>query len=86
MNGGLLERRCFPSPLATSWADDHFEIGALGIGGEYGIDGDNGYGSAYLVAKWDCSDIGYGALLVVVIRGGCGGVGERSWLFRSSGV
>jgi hypothetical protein len=59
MNGGTPQRRCLPTRFATSWADDHFEIRALlGIGGECGIDAQDGFGSAYLVAEWEYPDIG----------------------------
>lgn len=56
-NGGVPIRRCFPTVVRTSWAEDHIEIsGLLGIGTERGIDGK--LGSAYLIQEWDYPNIG----------------------------
>lgn len=58
-NGGVPRRRCFRTFTPTSWAPDHIEIAAIrGIGGDWGIDSDNGLGSADLIAEWDYPDIG----------------------------
>lgn len=57
-NGGALARESFPTPFATSWADDHFAVRAiLGIGGDNGIDSPDG-GSRYLVEEWGYPRIG----------------------------
>lgn len=61
-NGGIPARRCFRTPMPTSWAPDHIEITAIrGIGGEWGIDTADGIGSSEMIAEW-----GYPAIGVVV--------------------
>lgn len=56
-NGGIPVRRCFPTSVRTSWADNHIEVsGILGIGFDRGMDGE--LGSSYLVHEWGYPDIG----------------------------
>ncbi len=58
-NGGTPIRCCFPMAVATSWAPDHVAIDAiLGVGGEWGIDGADGLGSADMIAEWGYPDVG----------------------------
>jgi hypothetical protein len=58
-NGGVPKLRCFPMKSATSWASDHIEIAGLrGIGGEWGIDGTEGLGSADMIKEWGYPSIG----------------------------
>lgn len=85
-NGGVPLRRCFMTDFETSWAPDHFEISALlGIGGESGIDCEDG-GSAALTGEWGYPDIGVGICdtpsgghdAVMLDYRGCGALGEPS--------
>lgn len=56
-NGGTPRRDCFPTKVATSWADDHVKIsGIAGLGGARGIDG--ALGSRYLIGEWGYPDTG----------------------------
>jgi hypothetical protein len=56
-NGGVPNRRCFCTGVATSWAADHVEISSIiGLGFEDGVDGE--LGSAYMVQEWGYPDIG----------------------------
>ena len=84
-NGGVLRRRRFPTPFATSWAPDHVEADQLlGIGGSDGID--TALGSAYLVREWEYPAVGVVAFLtpscghdaVMFDYSACGPAGELS--------
>lgn len=56
-NGGEPVKCRFPTPFATSWAPDHFEIRAiLGLGGDWGLDAS--LGSSYLIDEWELPNIG----------------------------
>lgn len=58
-NGGVPIRRCFPATKKTSWAVDRIEIETLcGLGGEWGIDSEDGLGSRDLIAEWGYPNIG----------------------------
>jgi hypothetical protein len=58
-NGGVPRRKCFPTAAPTSWAHDHIEIAAIrGIGGDWGLDSDDGVGSRDMIAEWGYPDIG----------------------------
>ena len=58
-NGGVPMRRCFRTKVPTSWAPDHIQIAGLrGIGGEWGIDSDDGNGSSDMIAEWGYPNIG----------------------------
>lgn len=57
-NGGVPINGCLPTPFATSWADDHFEIrGILGVGGEWGIDSPV-QGSRSMIEEWGYPGVG----------------------------
>jgi hypothetical protein len=56
-NGGYPRRRCYPTEVRTSWADDHVRIVTLfGVGFERGIDGE--YESRYMIQEWGYPDVG----------------------------
>lgn len=58
-NGGLVDKDCFPTEEATSWADDHIAItGIMGIGREknYSVCGE--LGSHFMVEEWGYPDDG----------------------------
>ena len=58
-NGGVPRRRCFRTAVPTSWANDHVEIAAVrGIGGDWGLDSEDGVGSSDMIAEWGYPDIG----------------------------
>ena len=91
-NGGNVRRSFFPTKKCPRWADDHVAFDTvLGIGGDWGIDGETG--SAYLIAEWD-----YPAVGVVVASDGhtaflldyrkCGSEGEPrvAWVDVETGT
>ncbi len=58
-NGGVPRNTCFPTDMATSWAEDHIAItGIMGIGREksYSLCGD--LGSPFMIEEWGYPDIG----------------------------
>ncbi len=58
-NGGVPVNTCFPTAIATSWAEDHVAItGIMGIGREktYSLCGD--LGSQFMLDDWGYPDIG----------------------------
>lgn len=57
-NGGIPNKKCFPTKVATSWAEDHIEInGILGIGHKVNsICGQ--LGSQFMIDEWGYPDIG----------------------------
>lgn len=89
-NGGVPVRRCFRTDWPTSWAPDHIEIAAvLGIGGEWGIDGTDGLGSADMIAEWGYPKIGIvicampsaGHDVVMLDYSACGPAGEPAVVY-----
>lgn len=58
-NGGIPQATCFPTQLATSWADDHIAISSImGIGRDKdeSLCGDRG--SRFMIEDWGYPDIG----------------------------
>ena len=89
-NGGAPLRRCFRTSTPTSWAPDHIEIAGLrGIGGEWGIDNDDGTGSSDMIAEWGYPRIGVvicdmpsaGHDAVMLDYSSCGPSGEPSVVY-----
>jgi len=69
-NGGVPINTCFPTTMATSWAEDHIAIsGIMGIGHEksYSLCGD--LGSRFMIEEWGYPDIG-------VVFGDCPSAGH----------
>lgn len=58
-NGGVPVNTCFPTNMATSWAEDHIAItGIMGIGynKSYSLCGD--LGSQFMIEEWGYPNIG----------------------------
>jgi len=69
-NGGVPMNTCFPTTMATSWADNHIAItGIMGIGHQksYSLCGD--LGSRFMIEEWGYPDIG-------VVFGDCPSAGH----------
>jgi hypothetical protein len=90
-NGGVPRRRCFRTAAPTSWANDHVEIAAIrGIGGDWGLDSEDGVGSSDMIAEWGYPDIGvvicempsagHDAIMLDYSECGSRGVASMSWL------
>lgn len=58
-NGGIPVNTCFPTAVATSWAEDHLAIsGIMGIGREKTYSLGGSLGSRFMLEEWGYPDIG----------------------------
>lgn len=58
-NGGIPQNTCFPTKIATSWADDHVAISSImGIGRDKDESLCGDMGSRFMIEDWGYPDIG----------------------------